>query len=111
MSKLLTKPNQGYTKASEQTGGGTYPNTLVEAVYWDKEGKSLEEALLGSTETAIPVDGFAPNMVYNLGTITDNTTFLMAEGEDGKTNHYFWTFETGSIAPTITWPSNIRLWI
>lgn len=63
-----------------------------------------------SEETEIPADGFAPNTFYNLGTITENTTFLMAEGEEGKANHYFWVFETGADVPEITWPEGIRMW-
>jgi hypothetical protein len=26
------------------------------------------------------------------------------------TNHYYWTFETSSTAPTITWPVRITSW-
>lgn len=61
----------------------------------------------GSSE---PSGGFLPNVVYNLGTITGSRSFAMAAAVSGIVNHYFWTFETGSTAPTITWPAAITAW-
>ena len=114
MSKLLTEPKNGYVKPKDDASSGIYPKTLVEAVYWDKKKMTLEETLenvvSASVETEIPVDGMKPNTVYNFGTITENTTFVMAEGEEGKVNHYFWVFETGDEVPEITWPEGIRMW-
>lgn len=116
MSKLQVKPQVGYTKSQSSTNPAMYPNTTVESIYWEKEHMTLEEALRngggGSSDvqTEMPEDGFAPNTFYNLGTITENMTFLMAEGEEGKANHYFWVFETGDDVPEITWPEGIRLW-
>ena len=57
-----------------------------------------------------PSGGFLPDIVYKLGTITGSVTFALAEAVTGNTNHYFWTFDTDSNAPTITWPSNIT-WV
>ena len=55
-----------------------------------------------------PAGGFAPNVLYNLGTLSSNTTFSLATPSDANiVNHYYWTFETGSTAPTITWPSGL----
>ncbi len=45
MSKLLIKPKPGYTDAKASSNSGSYPNTLVEAIYWDEEQISLEETL------------------------------------------------------------------
>lgn len=59
---------------------------------------------------AQPSGGFLPDIVYKLGTITGSVTFALAEAVTGNTNHYFWTFDTDSTAPTITWPSNIT-WV
>ena len=116
MSKLQVKPQAGYTRSQSSTNPAMYPNTTVESIYWEKEHMTLEEALRnggggsGDVQTEMPEDGFAPNTFYNLGTITENTAFLMAEGEEGKANHYFWVFETGDDVPEITWPEDIRMW-
>ena len=59
---------------------------------------------------AQPSGGFLPDIVYKLGTITGSVTFALAAAVTGNTNHYFWTFDTDSTAPTITWPSNIT-WV
>ena len=45
MSKLLIKPKPGYTEANTGSNSGSYPNTLVEAVYWDDKQITLAEAL------------------------------------------------------------------
>ena len=58
-----------------------------------------------------PQNGFLPNVFYNLGTLTGSVTFALATPADATiVNHYYWTFETGSTAPTITWPSGIS-WV
>ena len=57
--------------------------------------------------TSIPQGGMLPDVVYKLGTLTGNVTFSLASPITGNTNHYFWTFTTGTPAPTITWPANI----
>ena len=58
-----------------------------------------------------PSGGFAPNIFYNLGTITGTVTFSLASATDNTiVNHYYWTFDTSSTAPTITWPSGVS-WI
>ena len=61
-------------------------------------------------ETSEPSGGMLPNREYQLGTLSGNTTFTLAAGTSGVTNHYFWSFDTGSTAPTITWPSGITSW-
>lgn len=60
---------------------------------------------IGTTQ---PQDGFEPNVVYDLGTITGSVTFALVSPTDNTiTNPYHWTFETGSTAPTITWPNGL----
>ena len=58
-------------------------------------------------ETSQPQGGFLPDMIYKLGELTGALTFALAAAESGNANHYFIVFETGSTAPTITWPSGI----
>lgn len=58
--------------------------------------------------TTQPAGGFLPNVVYDLGTLTGSQSFTLATASDATiANAYFWTFEAGSTAPTITWPANI----
>lgn len=55
-----------------------------------------------------PAGGFAPNVVYDIGTITDTVTFALAAASDNTiANPYVWTFETGNTAPNINWPSGL----
>ena len=57
--------------------------------------------------TSNPSGGFLPDVVYSLGTLTGTVTFALAAAVTGNVNHYFWMFDTGSTAPTITWPTGI----
>ena len=56
---------------------------------------------------AQPVGGFEPDVVYSLGTLSGTITFSIASPVTGNVNHYFWMFDTGVSAPTITWPTGI----
>ena len=63
--------------------------------------------VVGATQ---PSGGFLPDVVYSLGTLTGTVTFTLAAAVVGNVNHYFWMFDTGSTAPTITWPSTGVTW-
>ena len=56
---------------------------------------------------AQPSGGFLPDVAYNLGEVSGTVTFALASAVTGNLNHYFWMFDTGSTAPTITWPTGI----
>lgn len=59
-------------------------------------------------ETTQPVSGFLPGIIYDLGELSANTTFALATPTDNTVpNAYHWTFDTGSTAPTVQWPSGI----
>ena len=58
-------------------------------------------------ETSNPSGGFLPDVVYSLGTLTGTVAFTLAAAVTGNVNHYFWMFDTGSTAPTITWPAGL----
>lgn len=61
--------------------------------------------------TTIPAGGMLPNVYYALGTLTGSVTLSMASPtESGILNQYFFTFDTGSTAPTITWSNLITSW-
>ena len=60
---------------------------------------------------SMPSGGMKPNVYYNLGTLTGNITFSLAEPEDANiVNHYFFSFIAGNPIPTITWPAGIVGW-
>lgn len=67
----------------------------------------LEDGLVTTVETTLPANGMLPNVLYILGTLSGNTTFTLASAGSNIVNHYYWTFDTGSTAPTITWPSGL----
>lgn len=70
--------------------------------------EELEDAVNPTIGTTQPSGGFLPNKVYDLGTLTGTVTFALASPTDNtRPNPYHFTFDTGSTAPTITWPSGI----
>ena len=73
--------------------------------------KAVYDEIHPAVENSQPAGGFAPNILYELGTLTGTVTFTMASPTDATIiNHYYWTFETSSTAPTITWPSGVTSW-
>jgi len=59
-------------------------------------------------QSSMPSGGMLPNVVYNLGTLSSNTTFTLATPTDNTVlNHWYWTFDIGSTVPTLTWPAGI----
>jgi hypothetical protein len=72
---------------------------------------TLQNVVSPKVVTSKPSTGFLPNVLYNLGTISGSQTFTLAAPVDSTViNHYYWTFDTGTSAPTITWPSGITKW-
>lgn len=64
--------------------------------------------------STIPNNGMLPNKLYNLGELTNDTTFVMNTSvlyfSNLIANVWTWTFSTGSTAPMITWPQQITMW-
>ena len=70
--------------------------------------KAVYDEVHPALQSTQPVGGFLPNVVYDLGELTGTVTFALASPTDNSIpNPYHWTFDTGSTAPTITWPSGI----
>ena len=70
--------------------------------------KSVYDEVHPALQSTQPQGGFLPNVVYDLGEITGTVTFALASPTDNTIpNPYHWTFDTGSTAPTVTWPSGI----
>lgn len=85
---------------------------IVKVIYdngtWSIDSKDVYSEIHPSVASSQPSGGFLPNVMYNLGVLSGNTTFALATPADANiVNHYYWTFDTGSTAPTITWPSGI----
>ena len=77
-------------------------NKIISALGYTPENAS--STTIVTTQPA----SFLPNTVYDLGTITGTVTFALATPTDNTiANPYYWTFETSSTAPNITWPANI----
>ena len=73
--------------------------------------KSVYDEVHPAVASSQPNGGFVANIFYNLGTITGTVTFALASATDNTiVNHYYWTFDTSSTAPTITWPSGVS-WV
>ncbi len=109
-----TAYNASSNKAATMSDVPTVP-TISTNIATDKSSTTMTaapSAVYNEVHPAIattqPAGGFLPNVVYDLGTITD-TTFALATPSDATiANAYFWTFETGSTAPTINWPSGVN---
>lgn len=80
------------------------------AYLWNKITDLLDEKsekIL--VESTMPVGGFLPNIVYNLGTLNANTTFSMASATDNTiANIWCWTFTMPSTTITVTFPSGLK---
>lgn len=64
---------------------------------------------MGSSQ---PAGGMLPNVFYNLGTLSGDTTFAFASASDANiVNEWMFQFTTPSTAPTITWPNAITAWV
>jgi len=71
----------------------------------------LSDNINTKRKTTIGPDGFEPNVVYNLGTLMGTYSFVLAPAEsEDIVNHYYWTFETSTNPPSVTWPSGITKW-
>lgn len=89
----------------DESGVDAYPLTSTSTVV------GLYDAINPKIGTTQPAGGFAPNVVYNLGTLAGNTSFTLATPADNTiVNHYYWTFDTPSTPPTIVWPTGL-IWV
>jgi unsaturated rhamnogalacturonyl hydrolase len=74
--------------------------------------KAVYDFVKPAVATSQPSSGMLPNVMYRLGTLSGNTTFSLdtTNVDASVTNHYYWTFSTGSTVPTVTWPVSITKW-
>ena len=72
---------------------------------------STYNAIHPATGSSQPAGGMEPNKLYNLGELSGAVTIALATPDDATiANHYYFTFDTGASAPTITWPAGITSW-
>jgi len=104
---ILRHLNENYVSFNEQTVSSEKKQMARQNI-----GAISEDEVAFPVQTSQPSGGFLPNILYALGTLTGTVSFAMAAAADStKMNHYYWTFETGSTAPTISsWPSAITGW-
>ena len=73
--------------------------------------KLAYDSIYPAVGSSQPSGGFLPNKPYDIGEISGNVTFSLASPSDANiANHYYFAFDTGATAPTITWPANIS-WV
>ena len=122
MAKILDQTNLGYFYAKLKAK--FWPKTDVVNMSIDSTPTSSSTGLVTSGGVYSAIDGvkvkkittslgtaIAPNAFYVFsGTATGSVTFTLSSGDSSVANHYYWTFNTGSTAPTITWPASITAW-
>ena len=70
--------------------------------------KAVYDAIDPACPSEQPVAGMLPNIVYDFGELSGDTTFLLDTTHLARgVNHYFWTFETPSPAPNVNLPTGL----
>ena len=92
-------------KVSGITENNYYNTTLYTSV------RAVYDEVHPQIQSTMPVEGFKPNVMYNLGTVTEAQTFILQQPTNMSIpNHYYWTFDTPSTMPAITLPTGIT-WV
>lgn len=98
--------------------GSKYVPTISTNIASDKTSdtktaspKAVYSEIHPANGSSQPSGGMLPNVLYNLGTLTGTVTISLATGTSGIVNHYYFTFDAGSTAPTINWPASITSWL
>lgn len=88
------------------TNEALYPITDVSVILGLKSYCKIPVA------SSMPTDGFLPNVFYNMGELSGDTTFLFDTADIDSTilNIWHFVFVTPATAPTITWPAEITAW-
>ena len=70
--------------------------------------KAVYDFVCPPKESSQPVDGMAPGIFYDLGTLTGSVTLsLAAASDDTILNEWRFMFKTGVTVPSISWPNSI----
>ena len=82
--------------------GSSWQQTTSTVIEYSKVAKKI------LATSVIPNTGMLPNVVYNFGVLSANTTFTLAATTDNTiANVWMWTFETGDTVPTLVFPNVI----
>ena len=82
--------------------GSSWQQTTSTVIEYSKTAKKI------LVTSVIPNTGMLPNVVYNFGVLSANTTFTLAAATDNTiANVWAWTFETGDTVPTLAFPNVI----
>lgn len=110
LTDVLTRIKAAFVKVSDTQAVGSVgiDNAPIRASNNLVKSGGAYSAIHPDVGSSQPITGLAPGMVYDLGTLTGTVTFALATPTDNSIpNAYYWTFETGSTAPTINWPNGI----
>ena len=115
LSGKYEKPSGGIPAADIAAGVIPTVPTISTDIQTDKTSTTMTaspSAVYNEVHPAIatiqPAGGFLPNVVYDLGTLSGSQSFTLATASDATiANAYHWTFETGSTAPSVTWPTGV----
>lgn len=109
-----TPPQQVAMIWANENGITTRLWTKNNGVWSGENGASIGYADVArkvSIANTQPQTGMSTNTLYNLGVISQDTTFAINPAQEvGIANVWMWTFSTGSTAPMITWPQQITMW-
>lgn len=74
--------------------------------------KAVYDAVNPAVASTQPAGGMLPNICYEYGTLSADTTFALdsTNVDSSIVNIYYWIFSTSSTAPTITFPNDITAW-
>lgn len=109
---IKNKPSIPSVSGLEETSNKTLSLSSSSTNAQYPSAKATYDEIHPASGSSQPSGGMVPNVLYNLGTLTGSVTFTLATPSDANvTNHYYWTFNTSSTAPTITWPSGVTSWI
>ena len=103
VAQILNKPTIPAISTDIETDKASDTKTASPKAVYDEVHPAV-----GSSQ---PAGGMLPNVFYDLGTLSGDTTFAFATASDNTIkNEWMFEFTTPSTAPTITWPNAITGW-
>lgn len=103
----LDNMNEPLSFLSDDKARGAF--TIYRTIHPFKNELSATSQTYNIYANTLTIIGSSSSPISGNKTFTLNTsTYITTAQYDGLTaNHYFWTFDTGSTAPTITWPAGL----
>ena len=105
-------PVESVTVPSPYNGTIIFTHRSGDTTTVDLTHTHSQYALKVLVETSQPLDGMAPNTLYNLGILSGAVTFAFAAPTDNTiVNEYMLTFDSGTPAAVPSWPNSITSWV